>query len=1181
MALRPRDILPKKATLAVAILKSLGKKCRLLFLEGRALEVDVRNNKILVLINQVAVPVRLPVQYMTCNARAFQRGDEVLVYAENCDYTKAKVVGFVRTPRPCADVAFTSLVDSPTQRRYSTGLEGVSAVEFSSINLDPNLPDPFGVGLLEEGVFTDLVDGYYRNPTPFVRRRALSGIGGPVDVSFRFSLADPRVVLNQSVVRGSTDNGVYELMVYDPEDDSLLPLITWTGAFGIAYIMFDFGGGELGVVVTEFFYRRVVQWLEPLQISSGYAVVCNIVTWSGSLLDGYSASYETRLVKDGGAEVLLGSGVLYPADSSGVVPDTTFLFTAKINGLTVGLVDSNMGFGYDIDEERYFFSNGESPVGADSGFTASWFFGGWVPNYAVLDNVIIDTMLNYAPRVFSTGIGHLVGIGAYSDSGGGRFFGREVQLVSEAGALITLIQDFGAGSGYILLCGVGSGVDDQGVLVFAAMGVFKLTGWGAHRFFAGIYRLNLTTFALEFMDSATLRYYPQYGYDPATGDEVETSFPTTLDEDLPAVLESPGETYFVTELDIWAPRYNPSGASPRITLSQEYIEMVDEFGDVAVSGTSGVIIRHDGIRFVRDDTTLWENLAANGTETTIGLRDQIRKNAGRRPNPSDIQIRAIDCRTHASIGKRFAVDYTLGNPGEPSVIVQDLDPTFRRNKTAITTGWTHTVASLPRLIPGQTASTDPDGREVELTSLVTLDASVGTGYLIVSGTAAGVDAVTGDARTAVGSTARPRILLQLTADLKTETVTIVPTIVSTGQPVSVTLAVRQEIGGPANDDERMATAILSQVRVKVLNGVTDVSSQFTMAMDADASPSMIFPDKRTSIDQGVPTRLYVVTLTPIDGTATSGLRTVKGRLTYTDINDYDQGVIDEDETDVTDDITIVQRADLRIQATSGIPAVAKRNEVIDLDIDVENLGEASALILGVDSFGVDFFVSGTPVTEHFEYQTAIYTQPLAGAATGTWTVRFTVLETAPDGLVDELDVSLYYVDQVSGITFLAQTGESGHVASPSIRITYRPLFRLTNIADPQGATVNVRAAADGDAFPFSFSISNADPDAAGPNESADLSLTSVLPTVRILRASDFSDVTSFYTIPPDSGLPSTLGNGGGTLISGTIVPKPGAPTGAMVLVLLPEGTYTDTGEAMVATVTAVPTNGSFTAVLVP
>lgn len=171
MPIRPRDILPKKATLAFMIFKNFGATCRQLFCEGVVWDVLPEVDKVLVSVPSISPRrVYLPVDYLTCNAAAFTFGDRVLIYSPQCQYSRAKVVGFAQPPRSCggSGIIYTrswgafvvSLVDlgthfsvtqtdAPTYAKFLCDLSGgskevIGAINFNGVLEWNNIPDPFG-----------------------------------------------------------------------------------------------------------------------------------------------------------------------------------------------------------------------------------------------------------------------------------------------------------------------------------------------------------------------------------------------------------------------------------------------------------------------------------------------------------------------------------------------------------------------------------------------------------------------------------------------------------------------------------------------------------------------------------------------------------------------------------------------------------------------------------------------------------------------------------------------------------------------------------------------------------------------------------------------------------------------------------------------------------------------------
>jgi hypothetical protein len=53
-------------------------------------------------INQSSALYNVPIEYMTCNGKAFSEGDGVIVEFEDRDWNRPKVIGFAEEPKPCS-----------------------------------------------------------------------------------------------------------------------------------------------------------------------------------------------------------------------------------------------------------------------------------------------------------------------------------------------------------------------------------------------------------------------------------------------------------------------------------------------------------------------------------------------------------------------------------------------------------------------------------------------------------------------------------------------------------------------------------------------------------------------------------------------------------------------------------------------------------------------------------------------------------------------------------------------------------------------------------------------------------------------------------------------------------------------------------------------------------------------
>lgn len=76
-------------------------------------------------VDQTATLVAVPVEYMTCNAAAFEVGDNVVVQFTGQDWSAPKVIGFVTDPRPCitwpsiyVEAYHTRTITDPGGTRY-------------------------------------------------------------------------------------------------------------------------------------------------------------------------------------------------------------------------------------------------------------------------------------------------------------------------------------------------------------------------------------------------------------------------------------------------------------------------------------------------------------------------------------------------------------------------------------------------------------------------------------------------------------------------------------------------------------------------------------------------------------------------------------------------------------------------------------------------------------------------------------------------------------------------------------------------------------------------------------------------------------------------------------------------------------------------------------------------------
>lgn len=160
-------------------------------------------------INQQSVYTLVPVRYGSCDAAAFEDGDEVMVHFRDRDYTDPEVIGFINNPKPCEKLVvyfrhytgaiyeYDSEGNSPrfvaTVPFQTTGMalagkhlaEDYYFVDFSTGKLEKNgvivTGDlrPTGVGSMEEvfsdGKFLWAIGGYTDGSGRHVLKRDLDG----------------------------------------------------------------------------------------------------------------------------------------------------------------------------------------------------------------------------------------------------------------------------------------------------------------------------------------------------------------------------------------------------------------------------------------------------------------------------------------------------------------------------------------------------------------------------------------------------------------------------------------------------------------------------------------------------------------------------------------------------------------------------------------------------------------------------------------------------------------------------------------------------------------------------------------------------------------------------------------------------------------------------------------------
>lgn len=86
-------------------------------------------------INQAPVLTNVPVVYMTCNASAFEDGDQVVVSFDSQDWANPRIIGFVTAPKPC--VEFPLYIYLRIYGEISESARGPARPWFTSVVTDP------------------------------------------------------------------------------------------------------------------------------------------------------------------------------------------------------------------------------------------------------------------------------------------------------------------------------------------------------------------------------------------------------------------------------------------------------------------------------------------------------------------------------------------------------------------------------------------------------------------------------------------------------------------------------------------------------------------------------------------------------------------------------------------------------------------------------------------------------------------------------------------------------------------------------------------------------------------------------------------------------------------------------------------------------------------------------------
>lgn len=291
--------------------------------------------------------------------------------------------------------------------------------------------------------------------------------------------------------------------------------------------------------------------------------------------------------------------------------------------------------------------------------------------------------------------------------------------------------------------------------------------------------------------------------------------------------------------------------------------------------------------------------------------------------------------------------------------------------------------------------------------------------------------------------------------------------------------------------------------------------------------------------------------------------------------------------DETSEANRPEGGEIHVVSQTGIPsAVITRTTSMSWSVGIINLGASSADILTPNPETVVSLWQGvTEVTSHYGIASNVSATGLVLAGdTRTWTVSIVPRHTAPGGLT-EVRFAQNYIDTLTSNPLTATTGDAGNVDSAELRMALTPDFQVTDIASPQGGSYEVHAGSVGDPIPFEFTIENVAP--ALPDECVEIALHAVLGTIKIHDIDTDTDVTNQYTRPSDTAyLPGHIGvigflaNGASSVYTGVVTPKAGATAGNREFRVIPIGYQTDTNDVIYADITASPSVGTFTTVLV-
>lgn len=125
-------------------------------------------------INQASTLTGVPVVYMTCNAKAFEVGDRVVVQFIGQSWASPRVIGFLDNPKPCE--LFTLLYITDTGAFYGLDIIGTTTLSTQDVYKDDDAyevtaPTPY---VLDAGLGGALVFFGWNDGVPTLSRQDLS-----------------------------------------------------------------------------------------------------------------------------------------------------------------------------------------------------------------------------------------------------------------------------------------------------------------------------------------------------------------------------------------------------------------------------------------------------------------------------------------------------------------------------------------------------------------------------------------------------------------------------------------------------------------------------------------------------------------------------------------------------------------------------------------------------------------------------------------------------------------------------------------------------------------------------------------------------------------------------------------------------------------------------------------------